>query len=87
METVKDTLTKLLQHKQTDMVLKIYLINPRFWLYIIICGIGVLINMFVIHLLINYFPLWISNFFAILTAFLWNYINTLGKLRKYWGLE
>lgn len=87
MLTVRKIVTDLLKNKSTPKyLLIIYEFNPRFWLYALICGIGVWINMAVLLFLVSIFPLWISNLFAIIVAGSWNYINSLGRLRKYWGL-
>lgn len=55
--------------------------------YIFVCGIGVLINMFVIHRLVHLLPLWLANTGAILIAFLWNWNFSVGPLGYLFGLS
>lgn len=55
--------------------------------YAIVCGIGVGINMIVIHMLIKVFPLWLANLGAILSAFLWNWSMSVGPYGWLWGLS
>ena len=55
--------------------------------YAIVCGIGVGINMVVIHALIKIFPLWLANLCAIFTAFLWNWSMSVGPYGWLWGLS
>lgn len=55
--------------------------------YAIVCGIGVLINQFVLHRMVNLMALWLANMAAILTAFLWNYFFTVGPLGYLFGLS
>jgi hypothetical protein len=53
--------------------------------YGIIGGIGVVINYIVNIELMLYMPWFISNGLAILTAFVWNWANSVGPLGHYWG--
>ena len=55
--------------------------------YIIVCGIGVLVNMSVLLPLSNLFPLWLANLFAIGTAVCWNWANTVGTFGWLWGFK
>ena len=55
--------------------------------YAIVCGIGVGINMIVIHALVKIFPLWLANLGAIFTAFLWNWSMSVGPYGYLWGLS
>ena len=85
---VTTMLLKLLSRKELpNIFLKTYQLKPTFWNYLLICGLGVIINQVVIHLFIQSLPLWIANFLAIFLAFIWNYMNALGPLAKYWGMK
>ena len=53
--------------------------------YMIVGGIGVGINFLVNAVLLNYLFWMISNFLAILIAFVWNWANSVGPLGHYWG--
>jgi len=55
--------------------------------YAVVCGIGIGINTYVLYGLVNLFPLWLANFCAILTAFLWNWTMSVGPLGYLWGLS
>ena len=55
--------------------------------YAIVCGIGVLINQFIIHRMVNLMSLWLSNMIAISIAFLWNYFLTVGPFGYLFGLS
>lgn len=80
--------TRLLSNPKIPIGLKnYYLSNPRFFNYILICGIGVLINQVILHFLAQIMFLWIANFMSITIAFLWNYVNALGSFAKYWGMD
>ena len=69
-----------------EKLVKIYVKGVNLFNYAIVCGIGVGINMAVIHALINIFPLWLANLCAILTAFLWNWSMSVGPYGWLWGL-
>ena len=87
MKTFTDYLTSLLSYPQIPGFIKnTYTTKPKFWNYIFICGIGVLINQVILHFLAQIMYLWIANFVSITIAFLWNYVNALGYLAKYWGM-
>jgi len=70
-----------------ERLVKIYVKGVNLFNYAIVCGIGVGINMAVIHALINIFPLWLANLCAILTAFLWNWSMSVGPYGWLWGLS
>lgn len=64
-----------------------YMKQPKFYNYILICGIGVIINQVILHFLAKIMFLYIANFISITIAFLWNYVNALGSFAKYWGMN
>jgi putative flippase GtrA len=68
-------------------VRRLYLKNTNFWNYGLVCGVGVLVNQVVLHLCVRLLPLWLSDLLAILSAWLWNYSNSVGRLSKYWGFS
>jgi len=55
--------------------------------YAVVCGVGVLINMFIIQGIVALLPLWQADLVAILAAFLWNWMNSVGPLGQYWDLS
>jgi len=55
--------------------------------YMLVCGIGVFINTYILYALVNLFPLWLANLCAIFTAFLWNWTLTVGPLGYLMGLS
>jgi len=55
-------------------------------MYGLVCGIGIIINMVILYSTVNLFPLWLANIYAILIAWFWNYLNSVGQLGKLWGL-
>jgi len=55
--------------------------------YVLVCGIGVFINTYILYALVNLFPLWLANLCAIFTAFLWNWTLTVGPLGYLMGLS
>jgi len=62
----------------------------RFWNpanYALIGSIGVAINYLVWLLLQSSFPWFITNFLAILTAWGWNWLNSVGPLAYLWGFR
>lgn len=66
---------------------EIYLKMLSFINYGIVCGIGVLINMYILLTLAKFVPLWIANCFAILVAWVWNWNFTVGPLGYLFGLS
>jgi len=55
--------------------------------YMLVCGIGVFINTYILYALVNYLPLWLANLCAILVAFTWNWNLTVGPLGYIMGLS
>ncbi len=55
--------------------------------YMLVCGAGVLINMYILYALVNFLPLWLANLFAIVIAFIWNWNLTVGPLGYIMGLS
>ena len=53
--------------------------------YAIVGGIGVIINYIVNGVMLSYLAWYFSNALAILTAFVWNWANSVGPLGHYWG--
>ena len=78
------SITKVLD--PTDFLSKFYIKYVKLLNYCLVCGLGVVINQFVIHFFIKYLPLFWSNNFAIATAFLWNYTLSVGPLGFLFGL-
>lgn len=66
---------------------EIYLKTLSFINYGIVCGAGVLINMYVLLTLADLAPLWLANCFAILMAWVWNWNLTVGPLGYLFGLS
>lgn len=67
----------------SDIYLKFFsLIN-----YMLICSIGVVINMYVLHYLVNMMPLYLADACAIFMAFIWNFAFTVGPLGYIMGLS
>jgi len=55
--------------------------------YMLVCSIGVIINMYVLYAFIGFLPLWLANLCAIFTAFTWNWTFTVGPLGYFMGLS
>lgn len=55
--------------------------------YLVVGGIGTIINFLVWFILGNMFAWWITNTLAILTAFLWNWSNSVGPFGWVWGFK
>lgn len=55
--------------------------------YAIIGGIGIIINYVVNLLLMSMVGFLLSNIIAILTAWLWNWQNSVGSLGYLWGFK
>lgn len=55
--------------------------------YAIVGGIGVVINFVIMALLISVFPWWAANAVAILTAWTWNWANSVGPMGYLWGFK
>jgi len=55
--------------------------------YMLVCSIGVFINMYVLYALVAFLPLWLANLCAIFTAFTWNWTLTVGPLGYFMGLS
>jgi len=55
--------------------------------YMIVCGIGVLINMYILYGLVTLLPLWLANLGAIFVAFAWNWSMSVGPLGFFMGLS
>lgn len=81
------------------MISLLNLIDPRkklsFWYiktmsllnYMLICSVGVVINMYVLLTVVKFAPLWLANLSAIFLAFLWNWNFTVGPLGYIMGLS
>ena len=55
--------------------------------YACVCGLGVLINMYVLGTMLMIFPWYMADFLAIIIAFFWNYTFTVGPLGYLFGLS
>lgn len=66
---------------------EIYLRTLSFINYGIVCGVGVVINMYVLLTAVEFIPLWLANCFAILVAWVWNWNFTVGPLGYLFGLS
>jgi hypothetical protein len=55
--------------------------------YAIVGGIGVGVNFMVFLLLIGRLPWWATNIIAILTAWLWNWSQSVGPCGWVWGFK
>lgn len=53
--------------------------------YALVGGLGMGINFLVNAILLFYMPWYLSNVLAILTAWSWNWINSVGPAGHYWG--
>ena len=62
----------------------------KFWNpvnYAFVGGIGTLINYLVFALLIGSLPWWITNAFAILMGWMWNWSMSVGPFGYLWGFS
>ena len=62
----------------------------RFWNpmnYAFVGGIGTLINYLVFALLIGSLPWWITNAFAIIAGWMWNWSMSVGPFGYLWGFS
>lgn len=92
--TFTKSLIELLSHpglskwnpRLARFLLQLYTPRSVFWNAGLIGLLGMLINQLVLHFFVNFIPLWLANFCAILLAWGWNYHNMLGKLAKYWWI-
>ncbi len=66
---------------------EIYLKGISFINYAIVCGMGVVINMYTLLTTAAFVPLWIANCIAILVAWSWNWCFTVGPLGYLFGLS
>lgn len=67
---------------------EIYLKAYSFINYSLVCGIGVMINMYVLLTLTNFTSmLWLANIGAIIVAWFWNWSFTVGPLGYLFGLS
>ena len=55
--------------------------------YMLVCGVGVFINMYVLLSFSNFMVLWLANTVAIFTAFLFNWTFSVGPLGYLFGLS
>lgn len=53
--------------------------------YALIGGLGMGINYLINAIFLNYMPWYFSNCLAILTAWSWNWANSVGPAGHYWG--
>ena len=78
----------LKQIDRSGRLSKLYLKSFSLINYMAVCGTGVLINMKVIGIFFNLgFGLYISNMLAILSAFTWNWMFSVGPLGYLFGLS
>ena len=62
----------------------------KFWRFInygVVCGIGVLINYLVMALTLPHMFWIFSNALAIISAWMWNYFNSVGRFGYWWGFN
>jgi len=65
----------------------IYIKGLSFINYGVVCGIGVIINMYILLTLAELLPLYLANMLAILTAWIWNWCFTVGPFGYLFGLS
>lgn len=65
----------------------LYLKYMSLWNYAIVGFVGYLINTMALYNLVNMFPLWLANAFAVLIAFLSNWAFSVGPLGYVMGLS
>lgn len=66
---------------------ELYLKGMSFINYALVCGVGVIINMWVLLTISKFAPLWISNLCAILIAWANNWLFTVGPYGFIFGLS
>ncbi len=66
---------------------EIYIKGMSFINYAVVCGVGVLINMYVLLTLADVLSLWVANIIAILIAWANNWCFTVGPLGYLFGLS
>jgi hypothetical protein len=70
--------------------LRVHKLYERLWNpvnYAVVGGIGVIINYLIWLVTAGSMPWYLSNFLAILTAWSWNWANSVGPLGFLWGFE
>ena len=66
---------------------KVYLSHVKAANYAFVAGCGVLINTALLYALVSFFPLYLSNWIAILCAWGWNYTFSVGPFGYIFGLS
>ncbi len=66
---------------------ELYLKAYSFINYALVCGVGVIINMWVLLTISQFAPLWLSNLCAILIAWMNNWVFTVGPYGFIFGLS
>lgn len=82
---IEKTIKDLIKGTRGEQIAKLYRKNWNIANYAIIAGIGVLINYVVQAPLQGTFHWMIANALGIFTAFLWNWINSVGPFGYMWG--